>query len=67
MPRRNANAGHVTVPRDVLADEIAHLRAELGALTCAGCRANPPHIGSYCVLCAGSIITDARHTTLARR
>jgi hypothetical protein len=67
MPRRNVNANAVTVSRDVLADQIAHLARELGTLLCAGCRANPPHHGDYCVLCAGHIIVDARRAVLARR
>lgn len=67
MPRRNVNACAVTVPRDVLADDITSLARELGTDLCAGCRVNPPHHGPYCVLCAGQIITDARRTTLTRR
>jgi hypothetical protein len=68
MPRRNRNADAITIPRDVLADQIAHLARELlSPVLCAGCKVNPATEGDYCALCKGLIIFSARRATLGRR
>jgi predicted amidophosphoribosyltransferase len=68
MPRRNCNANHVAVSRDMLADQITHLARELlSPVLCAGCQANPATDGDYCALCKGLIIFAARRTILGRR
>jgi hypothetical protein len=68
MPRRNRNADAITISRDVLADQVAHLARELLSLVpCAGCRVNPATEGDYCALCKGLIIFSARRDTLRRR
>ena len=68
MPRRNRNAEAISVSRDVLADEMAHLARDLAApARCAGCRVNPATTGAYCALCKGAITVSARRATLTRR
>jgi hypothetical protein len=68
MPRRNRNAEAITIARDVLADQIAHLARELTSpIQCAGCKVNPATEGDYCALCKGLIIFSARRSTLRRR
>ena len=68
MPRRNRNAEAITISRDVLADQAAHLAGKLTSLVrCAGCQVNPATEGDYCALCKGLIIFSARRVALGRR
>ena len=68
MPRRNRNAEAITISRDVLADQVAHMARDLTSLVgCAGCKVNPATEGDYCALCKGLIIFSARRTALERR
>jgi hypothetical protein len=68
MPRRNRNADAITISRDVLADQAAHMARELTSpVPCAGCKVNPATEGDYSALCRGLIIFSARRDTLRRR
>jgi hypothetical protein len=68
MPRRNRNAEAVTIPRHVLADQVAHLARELASpALCTGCHANPATDGDYCALCKGLILFSTRRSALTRR
>jgi hypothetical protein len=60
MPRRNHNAHASVTDTDALADQASTLAAELCHPACSACGANSATEGTYCVLCKGRIIVDAR-------
>jgi len=60
MPRRNHNAHASVIDTDTLADQASTLAAELCQTPCSACGTNSATEGTYCVLCKGRIILDAR-------